>query len=133
MSDGDKSTGIMSTKAMQLPKGSDAAEALLKLSQDFKEMPFWIAKKPSRLARAGVTKDPRPEGTRPWPEAALMVYDEKHWKMGMMMLQYRDGYKVLVGIGELHAGDVFHAGEVTQKYVICQVGYTDMKQRRHEA
>lgn len=125
----DTRTPTLMRSGIVLPTDqTQAAAALMKLSQNGSVPPFWHAN-----PRHGLhLTDRRPAGTRPYPHVALVKVDKEHLAVGRVDVRYHDGYTVTLLLTELAAGGICLPGEIAERWMIAESGERDMAGRTHE-
>jgi hypothetical protein len=89
----------------------------MSLTQGFKKISFWGAKKTWRRL---------PNGVRPYPEVALLDSTPELLQRGVVQLKYGDKTPLTVEITDLSIGVVWDAYQITQKYLMVDKGERDM-------
>lgn len=128
--------------AQEIPKGKQAAkDAIMRLTQDFKNVFYWVPKPPAwlekhlfgqQLPHGRRVSDRALVPVRQWDECALVVHDPKLWEQGCVKLRYEDKVEIVICVEELHFGIKFSANQVRKKLVPVRAGEQDVQGLLHK-
>lgn len=122
--------------AFEIPPGrKEAANAVMRLTQDWKKVFYWAPKPQSWWDKKLGGNEP-PHGRRvsdhsfvqcrPWDEFGLVIHDPNIWADGLVRLRYGDKVELIICLEDLHKGVNLHGDEVRKKIVPVQPGEKDL-------
>jgi hypothetical protein len=120
----DKSTDLRVAGGKRLSKDpSVALTHLIDMTKQSDFPPFWVP------YNAHLWLPPSVRSNR---EVATAVITNDSFKMGFIELRYKDGTVVSLKTQDLHTGCAVMPGEITQKWVLCDVGEKDLRGNVHK-